>query len=51
MLQEWEREFPGRTDNLFHSLQNVAPSQLADRELFNFTGLKANSLSISKRST
>jgi tRNA 2-thiocytidine biosynthesis protein TtcA len=40
MLQAWERESPGRIDRIFSSLQNVAPSQLADTELFNFADLK-----------
>lgn len=39
MLQAWERESPGRIDNIFSSLQNVAPSQLADIALFNFADL------------
>ena len=39
MLQTWERETPGRINNLFSSLQNVTPSHLADTELFNFTRL------------
>ena len=39
MLQTWERETPGRINNLFRSLQNVAPSHLADPELFNFAEL------------
>ncbi|MEL6496078.1 MAG: tRNA 2-thiocytidine(32) synthetase TtcA [Cyanobacteria bacterium J06623_7] len=39
MLQNWERESPGRINSLFHSLQNVAPSHLADPELFDFAGL------------
>lgn len=41
MLAEWEREYPGRTETMFSALQNVAPSQLADRELFDFAGLEA----------
>jgi tRNA 2-thiocytidine biosynthesis protein TtcA len=40
MLQEWEKESPGRMDSIFNSIQNVAPSQLADTELFDFAGLK-----------
>ena len=36
MLAEWEREHPGRTETMFSALQNVAPSQLADRNLFDF---------------
>jgi tRNA 2-thiocytidine biosynthesis protein TtcA len=39
MLQAWEREFPGRIDNLFRSIQNVSPSQLADKQLFDFVSL------------
>ena len=39
MLQAWERESPGRINNLFRSLQNVAPSHLADPELFDFANL------------
>jgi len=40
MLLEWERKTPGRTEIMFRALQNVVPSQLADRELFDFAGLK-----------
>ena len=36
MLAEWEREHPGRTETMFSALQDVAPSQLADRKLFDF---------------
>ena len=39
MLQEWEAKTPGRLDIMFRSLQNVAPSQLADRQLFDFANL------------
>ncbi len=39
MVQEWETAFPGRTDNIFNSLQKVSPSQLADRNLFDFENL------------
>jgi len=39
MLAEWERAHPGRTETIFSALQNVAPSQLADRALFDFLGL------------
>src|SRR6202041_617164 len=41
MLQDWEREHPGRLESIFSSLQNVAPSQLADPALFDFAGLEA----------
>ncbi|MDJ0705421.1 MAG: tRNA 2-thiocytidine(32) synthetase TtcA [Leptolyngbyaceae cyanobacterium MO_188.B28] len=39
LLQTWEREHPGRIENLFRSLQNVVPSHLADTTLFDFEGL------------
>ena len=39
MLQEWEQKTPGRLDIMFRALQNVAPSQLADRQLFDFANL------------
>ena len=39
MLQAWEKEHPGRIDNLLHSIQNVTLSHLADTRLFDFTSL------------
>ena len=44
MLQTWEAEHPGRIESLFSSLQNIAPSHLADRELFDFANLKPDTL-------
>jgi tRNA 2-thiocytidine biosynthesis protein TtcA len=41
MLNAWEREFPGRLDNIFRALGDVVPSHLADRELFAFAALRA----------
>ncbi|MCC5796845.1 MAG: tRNA 2-thiocytidine(32) synthetase TtcA [Methylophaga sp.] len=40
MLQGWEKQHPGRLENIFRSLQNISPSQLADGELFDFKGLE-----------
>ena len=39
MLAAWEQQDPGRTERLFRSLQNVTPSHLADRDLFDFQSL------------
>ncbi len=39
MLKTWDKQFPGRLETIFTSLQNVAPSQLADLNLFNFVNL------------
>jgi len=41
MLQDWERQQPGRVENVFRALTSVAPSQLADRNLFDFAALAA----------
>ncbi|XKE46290.1 tRNA 2-thiocytidine(32) synthetase TtcA [Halomonas organivorans] len=40
MLAEWEAKHPGRLESMFKAVTNVAPSQLADRELFDFAGLE-----------
>jgi tRNA 2-thiocytidine biosynthesis protein TtcA len=40
MLREWDRRYPGRLDSIFTSLQNVAPSHLADATLFDFAKLE-----------
>jgi len=44
MLREWERQHPGRLDNMFNALQNVVPSHLADGTLHDFKGLKTTGL-------
>ncbi len=41
MLNDWERVQPGRTMSIFRALGNIAPSQLCDRNLFDFEGLAA----------
>jgi tRNA 2-thiocytidine biosynthesis protein TtcA len=40
MLQDWEREYPGRTESIFRSICHVSPSQLGDLDLFDFKSLK-----------
>lgn len=42
MIQQWERENPGRSDIIMRSLQNVVPSHLADNKLFAFQSLGNN---------
>lgn len=39
MMDAWEAEHPGRSETIFKALSNVAPSQLADRTLFDFATL------------
>ena len=39
MLAGWEREHPGRLNNILRSLTRVTPSHLLDRELYDFASL------------
>ncbi|MCW5575357.1 MAG: tRNA 2-thiocytidine(32) synthetase TtcA [Burkholderiales bacterium] len=41
LLREWEKRHPGRVETLLTSLQNVRPSHLLDRELFDFAAVRA----------
>jgi tRNA 2-thiocytidine biosynthesis protein TtcA len=49
MLNEWERQYPGRLDVMFKSILNVAPSQLGDTELFDFRNLEQRRVSKADR--
>ncbi|WP_113065563.1 tRNA 2-thiocytidine(32) synthetase TtcA [Oleiagrimonas sp. MCCC 1A03011] len=42
MLDAWDREHPGRVDNILRALGHVTPSHLADPSLFDFAGLRAD---------
>ncbi|WP_372879462.1 tRNA 2-thiocytidine(32) synthetase TtcA [Spongiibacter marinus] len=39
MLLEWEKQDGSRIEKIFSAMQNIAPSQLADRDLFDFANL------------
>ena len=41
MLSQWRRRHPGRIENIARAIAHVSPSQLADRELFDFVNLGA----------
>jgi tRNA 2-thiocytidine biosynthesis protein TtcA len=41
MLREWERQYPGRSDNMLHAMAHVVPSHLLDRRLFAFATVGA----------
>ena len=41
MINEWEKSYPGRTDNMLHAMQHVTRSHLLDRNLYPFTTLQA----------
>jgi len=40
MLREWEKSEPGRIQSILRAMTDVRPSQLLDRKLFDFAGLK-----------
>lgn len=40
MLQAWDKQHPGRLETIFRAMTNVVPSHLADKDLFNFSGLE-----------
>jgi tRNA 2-thiocytidine biosynthesis protein TtcA len=42
MLQEWEKQHPGRLENIFSSMQSVVPSHLLDTRLHDFTNANSN---------
>ncbi len=42
MLREWDRQHPGRVENLFHAMANVVPSHLMDRKLYPFQTLQTS---------
>ncbi len=44
MLLQWEVEHPNRLDSIFSAMQSIAPSQMADTQLFNFTDLHVDRL-------
>ena len=41
MLREWEKRHPGRVETILTSIQNVRPSHLLDRGLFDFSAVQA----------
>jgi len=43
MLQDWQKRFPGRIESMTKALQNIVPSHLSDKALFNFNSMTLNS--------
>ena len=39
MMLDWDKRYPGRSEAVFTSLQNIVPSHLADNDLFDFRNL------------
>jgi len=42
MIRDWEREYPGRIDNMLAAMGHVVPSHLMDRRLHPFSALRAD---------
>lgn len=40
MLQDWDKQFPGRIENMFRSMQDITVSHMADTSKYNFTDLE-----------
>ena len=41
LLREWDKRYPGRINNMLKALQNVVPSHLMDRKLYDFARVRA----------
>lgn len=44
MLNTWDKQFPGRIESMFRSLQNVAPSHLADNRFYDFKNIQTGQI-------
>ena len=41
MIHDWERQYPGRIDNMLRAMAHVVPSHLMDRNLYPFATIQA----------
>ncbi|PTT76737.1 tRNA 2-thiocytidine(32) synthetase TtcA [Pelomonas sp. HMWF004] len=41
MINEWEKRYPGRIDNIFTAMSNIVPSHMMDTKLFPFETMRA----------
>ncbi len=41
MINEWEKRYPGRIDNIFTAMGNIVTSHMMDKKLFPFETIKA----------
>jgi len=46
LLRDWDKQFPGRLENMLHALQHVVPSHLMDRSLYPFQTLQTTGVPI-----
>jgi len=40
LLRDWEKQFPGRVENIFRAMHHIVPSHLMDPNAFNFQDLE-----------
>ena len=45
MLSTWEKDTPGRVNNIFGAISNIELSHLSDKSLFDFESLKTSDIS------
>ncbi len=41
MIRDWDRQYPGRIDNMFTAMGNITLSHMMDRNLYPFTSIQA----------
>ncbi|MFM2240172.1 MAG: tRNA 2-thiocytidine biosynthesis protein TtcA, partial [Pseudomonadota bacterium] len=46
MMRAWDKQYPGRLDNMANALQHIVPSHLMDRQVFDFAGLMADGVPV-----
>jgi tRNA 2-thiocytidine biosynthesis protein TtcA len=46
MLRAWDKQYPGRLDNMASALQHIVPSHLMDRDAFGFAALMADGVPV-----
>jgi tRNA 2-thiocytidine biosynthesis protein TtcA len=51
LLADWERRYPGRIATLLTSIQNVRPSHLLDRTLFDFRAVRTSKTPVAEGDT
>ena len=42
MIRDWEKQYPGRIENMFTAMANIVPSHMMDRQLYPFTTIRAS---------
>jgi tRNA 2-thiocytidine biosynthesis protein TtcA len=47
MIRDWDKQYPGRIDNMFSAMGNITLSHLMDRNLYPFTTLQATGVASS----